>query len=140
MISALSFLFVFPEFEPRWTKYIFQTINWLKDHWHVPAIQSTKWSMNGNWNATENHLSRHHSVAIQPPFSHHSATIQSPFSRLNGEISSCDFFILLFNHLILYSKFQKITLWDTEHKTLWCWILSAKRSNYKQNISTTGHI
>ena len=44
----------------------------FKDHWNVPAIQSTKWSMNGNWNATENHLSRHHSVAIQPPFSHHS--------------------------------------------------------------------
>ena len=133
MISALSFWFVFPEFEPRWTKYIFQTINWLKDHWKVPAIQSTKWSINGNWNATENHLSRHHSVAIQPPFSHHSVDWKVRFHPVI-------FFILLFNHLILYSKFQKITLWDTEHKTLWCWILSAKRSNYKQNISTTGHI
>ena len=44
----------------------------LKGHWNVLAIQSTEWLLNGDWNATEIHLSRHHSVVIQPPFSHHS--------------------------------------------------------------------
>ena len=43
--------------------------HWLKVNWNVPAIQSTAMSLNGDWNATENHLSCHHSVAIQPPFS-----------------------------------------------------------------------
>ena len=52
--------------------FIFQKISWLKGHWNVPAIQSTEWWLNGGWNATEIHISRHHSVAIQPPFSHHS--------------------------------------------------------------------
>mgnify|MGYP003686284799 CR=1 FL=1 len=51
---------------------IFQKISWLKSHWNVPAIQSTEWWLNGGWNATEIHLSFHHSVAIPPPFSHHS--------------------------------------------------------------------
>ena len=38
----------------------------------MPAILSTECSLNGDWNATEIHFSRHHSVAIQPPFNHHS--------------------------------------------------------------------
>ena len=67
--------------------FIFQKISWLKSHWNVPAIQSTEWSLNGGWNATEIHLSRHHSVVIQPPFSYHSVdwmagTFQWPFSQL----------------------------------------------------------
>ena len=37
----------------------------LKVNWNVPAIQLTARSLNGDWNATENHLSCHHSVAIQ---------------------------------------------------------------------------
>ena len=52
--------------------FIFQNKNWLKGYWNVPAIQLTEWSLNGGWNATEIHLSPHHSVAIQPPFSQHS--------------------------------------------------------------------
>ena len=52
--------------------FIFHKISWLEGHWNVPAIQSTEWSLNGGWNATEIHLFRHHSVAIQPPSSHHS--------------------------------------------------------------------
>ena len=49
--------------------FIFHKISWLKGHWNVPVIQSTEWSLNGGWNATEIHLSRQLSVAIQPPFS-----------------------------------------------------------------------
>ena len=45
----------------------------------MPAIQSTIWKLNSDYNATEIHISRHHSVAIQPPF-----------SRLKGEISFCE--------------------------------------------------
>ena len=51
---------------------IFQKIIWLKGHWNVPVIKSTEWSLKRGWNATENHLSHHHSVAIQSLFSHHS--------------------------------------------------------------------
>ena len=50
--------------------FIFQKISWPKGHWNVPAIPSTEWYLNGDWNATEIHLTRHHSVAIQPPFNH----------------------------------------------------------------------
>ena len=31
----------------------------------MPAIHSTEWALNDDWNTTENHLSRHHSVTIQ---------------------------------------------------------------------------
>ena len=52
--------------------FIFQKISWSKGHWNVPAIQSTEWSLNGGWNATEIYFSRHQSVDIQPPFSDYS--------------------------------------------------------------------
>ena len=52
--------------------FIFHKISRLKGPWNVPAIQSTEWSLNGDWNTTENHLFRHHSVAIQRPFIHRS--------------------------------------------------------------------
>ena len=48
----------------------------LKCACHSVDWMVTKWY----WNATENHLSRHPSVAIQ-----------SPFSRPKGEISSCQY-------------------------------------------------
>ena len=73
MVSVLSLWFLHPAFEPRCAyNFIFHKISWLKGHWNVPAIQSTEWSLNGGWNATEIHLSCHHSVAIQTRFSNHS--------------------------------------------------------------------
>ena len=48
---------------------------YLSGHWYVPAIQSTKWSLYGDWNATEIHLSRH-------TYRRHSATIKPQCSRL----------------------------------------------------------
>ena len=59
--------------------FIFQKISWLKGHWNVPAVQSNEWSLNDDWNATEIHLSRHHSVTIQTPFSHHSVDWKMTF-------------------------------------------------------------
>ena len=73
MVSTLSLWFLLPGFETRLVVILFFFFkNRRKDHWNVPAIQSTEWSLNGDWNATENHLSRHHWSAIQTPFSHHS--------------------------------------------------------------------
>ena len=82
----------------------FEKISWRKGHWNMPAIQSTEWSLNGDWNATVIHLSRHRSVAIQPPF-----------SRLKDRISSCE------DHL-LPSGIQIKRNWDE--------IIFSKTSNF----------
>ena len=84
-----------PGFEPHWAYFNFQKISLLKGHWNEPAIQSTEWSLNGVWNATEIYLSRHHSVAIKPPL--------SPFSRLKGVVLPIsDVSINLFEYSSLY--------------------------------------
>ena len=63
---------VHPVFEPYWANFIFQknklTERSLKCACHSVDCMVTEWWLN----ATEIHLSRHHSVAIQPSFSHHS--------------------------------------------------------------------
>ena len=68
---------------------------YLSGHWYVPAIQSTKWSLYGDWNATEIHLSRH-------TYRRHSATIKPQCSRLKKFF----FCYVLFNQLECIAVFS----------------------------------
>ena len=52
-----------------------QKINCLKGHWNVPAIKSSEWSLNGDWNQR-----------LPSPFNRHSANIQISISLLKDEI------------------------------------------------------
>ena len=88
MVSVLFLWFLRPGIESQWV-YFYFLINKLTERslkcashsiiccfefiigWNL-TFQSIEWSLNGDWNANDNHLSRHNSVAIQAPFSHHS--------------------------------------------------------------------
>ena len=113
MVSVLSLWFIHPGFKLRLAYFFFQKTNWLIDHWNVPALQSTDWSLNGDWYATEITFP----LSIQSPFSHLSCH-QSIDWKVGCHPLACDFKFKNGNTANLCSYMD----WETPRMCLCVWV------------------